>query len=481
MTETIRTGNNRLIAVLFGLLFVAVADNQMISPLLPDLMSAFDADAGQAGLLVSVYAIAAAVVSFAIGPLSDRTGRRRMLVSALIVFAAATLLCGLAWDYASMVAFRAVTGAAAGTLSLNITACIGDHFPYRRRGAAMGLVMSGYFAAMILGVPAGAYIAEAWTWRWAFGAFAAAGLLLWVPALAIIPHRAQKSGVDGAAVADGVDGVSTSSVGGAAVADGVGGTSAVDGTSSVIRAGHDVSFTGMLKGYGRFLVRTGPLAVIAASFLVSASTVGFITYVGAWLRDAYGLTTDLIGMVFLFSGLGALLGSPLAGHLSDRVGKRGIVVGSGLVMAALLAGIPWIDDLLPVVFAGFILTGIAGAFRHAPLQALVTAMAADEERGALIALKNTFAEVGIAAGTGLCGVIYVAYGYPYVGAACGVMAAAAALIVLIWVREPDEPGGPDKPEEPDEPEVPIEPEVPDESEEPDGPGGPDEPEEPGRA
>ena len=461
MTETIRTGNNRLIAVLFGLLFVAVADNQMISPLLPDLMSAFDADAGQAGLLVSVYAIAAAVVSFAIGPLSDRTGRRRMLVSALIVFAAATLLCGLAWDYASMVAFRAVTGAAAGTLSLNITACIGDHFPYRRRGAAMGLVMSGYFAAMILGVPAGAYIAEAWTWRWAFGAFAAAGLLLWVPALAIIPHRARASGVDGAAVAGGVDGV--------------GGTSAVDGTSGVIRAGRDVSFTGMVKGYGRFLVRTGPLAVIAASFLVSASTVGFITYVGAWLRDAYGLTTDLIGMVFLFSGLGALLGSPLAGHLSDRVGKRGIVVGSGLVMAALLAGIPWIDDLLPVVFAGFILTGIAGAFRHAPLQALVTAMAADEERGALIALKNTFAEVGIAAGTGLCGVIYVAFGYPYVGAACGVMAAAAALIVLIWVREPGGPGGPD------ESEVPIEPEVPDESEEPDGPGGPDEPEEPGRA
>lgn len=434
MTETIRTGDNRLIAVLFGLLFVAVADNQMISPLLPDLMSDFDADAGQAGLLVSVYAIAAAAVSFAIGPLSDRTGRRKMLVSALIVFTAATLLCGLAWNYASMVAFRAVTGAAAGTLSLNITACIGDHFPYRRRGAAMGLVMSGYFAAMILGVPAGAFIAEAWTWRWAFCAFAAAGLLLWVPALAIIPNRAHSTGVD-----------RTARMGAAAGADrtaGAGGSVSADGSAGAVPAGRDLSFIDLVRGYGRFLARTGPLAVIAASFLVSASTVGFITYVGAWLRDAYGLTTDRIGMVFLFSGLGALLGSPLAGHLSDRVGKRGIVVGSGLVMAALLAGIPWIDDLLPVVFSGFILTGIAGAFRHAPLQALVTAMASDEERGALIALKNTVAEIGIAVGTGLCGVIYVAFGYPSVGAACGVMAAAAALIVLIWVREPGETGEP---------------------------------------
>lgn len=398
MTEASRAGNNRLIGVLFGLMFVAVADNQMISPLLPDLMAAFGLGAGRAGLLVSVYAIAAAVVSFAIGPLSDRTGRRKMLIAALIVFTAATLLCGLAWDYASLVAFRAVTGAAAGVLSLNITACIGDHFPYNRRGAAMGLVMSGYFAAMILGVPAGAFVAEAWSWRWAFGAFAGAGLLLWVPALAILPHRVPA----------------------------VRGDSAAD----------------MIKGYGRFLVRTGPLAIIAASFLVSASTVGFITFVGTWLRDAYGLSTDWIGLVFLFSGLGALLGSPLAGYLSDRAGKRGVVVVSGLVMAGLLAAIPWITGLLPVVFAGFILTGIAGAFRHAPLQALVTAMASDEERGTLIALKNTVAEFGIAGGTAFCGVLYVAFGYPSVGAACGAMAAAASVVILVWVREPGEPAEP---------------------------------------
>ncbi|MCY3714693.1 MAG: MFS transporter [Gemmatimonadetes bacterium] len=421
MTDARREGNNRLIVVLFGLMFVAVADNQMISPILPDLMATFGIGAGRAGLLVSVYAIAAAVVSFAIGPLSDRTGRRKMLIAGLIVFTAATLLCGLAWDYASLVAFRAVTGAAAGVLSLNITACIGDHFPYKRRGAAMGMVMSGYFAAMILGVPAGAYVAEAWSWRWAFGVFAGAGLLLWAPALAVLPRRvptASAVGTDGAART----------------------TSA----ESAARAVHAVSLGNLASSYGRFLTRTGPLTVIAASFLVSASTVGFITYVGTWLRDVYALSTDWIGLIFLFSGLGALLGSPLAGYLSDRAGKRGVVVVSGLVMAGLLAAIPWITGLLPVVFVGFILTGIAGAFRHAPLQALVTAMASDEERGTLIALKNTVAEFGIAGGTAFCGVLYVAFGYPSVGAACGVMAAAASFVILFWVREPGEPDGPDQ-------------------------------------
>ena len=440
MTEAKQEGNNRLIAVLFGLMFVAVADNQMISPLLPDLMAAFGMGAGRAGLLVSVYAIAAAVVSFAIGPLSDRTGRRKMLIAALIVFTAATLLCGLAWDYASLVAFRAVTGAAAGLLSLNITACIGDHFPYKRRGAAMGLVMSGYFAAMILGVPAGAFVAEAWSWRWAFGAFAGAGLLLWAPALAILPHRiavVDAVGTGGAAGTGGAGGASSTV--GSEGTGGADGPSGAVGSASAAHSVQTVSVTNLARSYGRILARTGPLAVIAASFLVSASTVGFITFVGTWLRDAYELSTDWIGMVFLFSGLGALLGSPLAGYLSDRAGKRSVVAVSGLAMAGLLAAIPWITGLLPVVFAGFILTGIAGAFRHAPLQALVTSMASDEERGTLIALKNTVAEFGIAGGTVLCGVLYVAYGYPSVGAACGVMAAAASFVILIWVREP---GGP---------------------------------------
>lgn len=460
MTEASREGNNRLIGVLFGLMFVAVADNQMISPLLPDLMAAFGMGAGRAGLLVSVYAIAAAVVSFAIGPLSDRTGRRKMLIAALIVFTAATLLCGLAWDYASLVAFRAVTGAAAGALSLNITACIGDHFPYGRRGTAMGLVMSGYFAAMILGVPAGAFVAEAWSWRWAFGAFAGAGLLLWAPALVVLPHRVPANGRASTGDAAGAAGAAST----------VGTDHAVNathpaGTAQTSHAVHAVSVTSLARSYGRFLTRTGPLAVIAASFLVSASTVGFITYVGTWLRDAYGLSTDWIGMVFLFSGLGALLGSPLAGYLSDRVGKRGVVVVSGLAMAGLLATIPWITGLLPVVFAGFILTGIAGAFRHAPLQALVTAMASDEERGTLIALKNTLAEFGIAGGTALCGVLYVAFGYPIVGAACGVMAAAASFVILVWVREPGEPSEPSEPGGPDENAA---------------PGGPANPAEPGQ-
>ncbi|MEE2993786.1 MAG: MFS transporter [Gemmatimonadota bacterium] len=112
------------------------------------MMAAFDVGIRLAGLLVSTYAIAAAVASFTLGPVSDLWGRRRLLLIGLAVFAVGTLLWGLATSYATMLVFRALTGVAAGTLSLNFTAFIGDYFSYGRRGVAMGMVMSGYFAAL---------------------------------------------------------------------------------------------------------------------------------------------------------------------------------------------------------------------------------------------------------------------------------------------------------------------------------------------
>lgn len=380
-------------AVLFGTLFAAVADNQIISPLLPDIIGELNIATEKGGFLVSVYAFAAAITSFVLGPLSDRVGRKSLLMWGLATFALSTALCGAAWDFNSLLLFRGLTGGAAGAISLSITALVGDYFPYERRGRAMGIVMSGYFAAMIIGVPLGAFIASATSWRFAFYIFAVVAALLWVPQWIVIP---------------------------------------------VIKPDNPKTTTiaDSMKAYGRFLSMRGPSIAVIASLLVSASTVGFITYVGTWLRDVYGLSTDRIGLIFLASGAAALIGSPVAGVIADRLGKRLVVVTSSIVMAGCLAGIPWITANLPLVFVGFVVTGISGAFRQAPLQALITGLASDEDRGTLIALKNTFAEVGIAFGTGLSGFLYVAWGYGAVGLTSAVMAVVAAVMIGFGVMEP---------------------------------------------
>ncbi len=357
-------------------------------------MSELGIETDRGGFLVSVYALAAAAASFFLGPLSDRVGRRALLVWGLGIFAVSTALCGTAWSFESLLLFRALTGAAAGAISLSITAFIGDYFPYERRGRAMGIVMSGYFAAMIIGVPLGAFIASATSWRFVFYIFGAIAGILWIPQWVVI-------------------------------------------RSLRLPASKTRSWGESVKRYKWFLRRRGPANAVLASLLISASTVGFITYVGTWLRDAYDLSTGRIGLIFLASGTAALIGSPVAGALSDRLGKRVVVVTSSCVMAVCLMCIPWVTGNLTVVFLGFVVTGLSGAFRQAPLQALITSLESDEDRGALIALKNTFAEIGITAGAALCGYLYMMWGYMAVGSVSAAMTVAAALMISIGVPEPE--------------------------------------------
>src|SRR5439155_6102247 len=74
---------------------------------------------------------------------------------------------------------------------------------------------------------------------------------------------------------------------------------------------------------GRFLDhfrKRDRFAGIVAAFLTSGGIVGFLTYVGAWLKTSFDMGIDRIGLLFLVYGMAAVVGSPLLGWLSFRVG-----------------------------------------------------------------------------------------------------------------------------------------------------------------
>ncbi len=79
-----------VIADLFVLLFLGLADNQMIAALLPSLLGSLHVSVGVAGLLVAVYSLTAALASFVSGVLSDHYGRRRFLLFGVLLFALAS-------------------------------------------------------------------------------------------------------------------------------------------------------------------------------------------------------------------------------------------------------------------------------------------------------------------------------------------------------------------------------------------------------
>src|SRR5881397_4172166 len=148
--------------ILFGVLFLGVSDTQLVAPLLPLIASDLGITPGHAGIIVTTYSLAAAAFALLVGPVSDRVGRKKVLVSGLAVFSLASFFTYHVSTFGALVILRALTGLAAGTLSTSALSFAGDYYPYEERGRAMGILSMGYFVAFVAGVPAGALAASPW-------------------------------------------------------------------------------------------------------------------------------------------------------------------------------------------------------------------------------------------------------------------------------------------------------------------------------
>jgi len=115
-----------IIATLFGVLFLATADNQLLIPLLPTLGREFGVSVQSLGWLFSSYALAAGLFSLLLGPLSDRFGRVVFLRIGLVFFCIIAICTYLVKDYSQLFWFRTMTGLTAGLLSTCTASFIGE-------------------------------------------------------------------------------------------------------------------------------------------------------------------------------------------------------------------------------------------------------------------------------------------------------------------------------------------------------------------
>src|SRR5256714_6144176 len=174
--------------ILFGVLFLGVSDTQLVAPLLPLIAQDLNTTPGHAGIIVTTYSLAAAAFAFLAGPLSDRVGRKKVVVCGLALFASASFLTYHVSTFNALVILRAMTGLSAGTLSTCSLSFAGDYYPYNQRGRAMGVLSMGYFVAFVVGVPAGALAAARLGWQWVFACLAIGSAVGVVIAFAGLPQ-----------------------------------------------------------------------------------------------------------------------------------------------------------------------------------------------------------------------------------------------------------------------------------------------------
>ena len=382
-----------VIANLFLLLFLGLADNQMIAALLPSLVRSFGISVSTAGLLVVVYSLAAATAAFVSGTLSDHYGRRRFLLAGVGFFAAASFAAGESRTLGELMLARALTGLAAGTLSTCSVTFAADWFAYNVRGRAIGLISSAYFAAPILGVPIAAQIADRYGWRRAFLFFGALAIVVTLATLRLPQERLNPQP-----------------------------------SAEKLRVA--------ARAFRSFLARRDTVAALVIAFLVSGGLVGFLTYIGEWLNRSFGLSTRSIGLVFMLGGVVAVASAPLGGILSDRWGKRAVSIVSNILLAVAVVCVPflpWGAALLGV----FALASLGAAFRQGPLTALMTEMVPAAQRGSFIALRNIASQLGIGATAYAGGVLFQRSGYAAVTSLCAAMTAAVVILLTTHIVEPE--------------------------------------------
>ncbi|HYK87835.1 MAG TPA: MFS transporter [Acidobacteriota bacterium] len=383
----------RVVLCLFFVLFLGVADNQVISPLLPAIRAQVKRSSSDMGLLFTGYSVCAGLSVLLWGPLSDVFGRKRGLIAGLLIFSLGSLISSLAADFQTLMLGRIVTGMGASMLSLNTISYAADFFPYSSRGWAMGSIMSSYFAALILGVPLGSWIGDKLGWNAVFGTTCTLALVLLMTTQFLLP-----------------------------------------GQSPGQPQSTEVLLVRQIRTYASFLRGGKTFGALLSSFCASAGMMGFLAFIGVWLHDDFGIPGKKIGLVFLASGTAALLASPLAGSLSDRIGKRVQFILSNLSLALLLFLLPnlrW----GPRLFGVFAAISLAAAFRQGPMEALLTEVVPANYRGSFIALKNSFSQVGIGLAALVSGLLFEHSGYSAVCFLGALFNLAAAGGMLFFVRE----------------------------------------------
>ena len=389
-----------IIVPLWLAVFVVSCQLFVVAPLLPliqnELLNASTPTDFALGLLGSAYSIALAISTLIVGPVSDRVGRRKVLVVGTALIAVMLFLHSFARHYESLLLVRALSGMACGVYSGSMVAFVGDYFPYNRRGWATGWIMTGVAAGQVIGTPAAILLANTYGFQAPFVAFGGLIAIASVMAWRWFPQP------------------------------------------NVEYDTAPLSPTAVLNSYVQLLRNPGPRAGAILYFLLFLSIGLFLFFFPKWLEEDIGISVQQLALLFVVGGIGLTVGTIIGGMLSDRLGRKPILILACLALAVLLPfATLWITGLASAtVFITIVL--ILGAMRTGPIMALLTALTAQAKRGTMMGLAVASGQVGLGVATAVAGWLYQNPGFLY-----NILSGAVAVLlmaVVVWrmVSEPTE-------------------------------------------
>jgi predicted MFS family arabinose efflux permease len=186
------------LAVLTFVYVINFIDRQLLSILAKPIQDELHLSDSQLGRIGGLYfALFYCLIAIPVGWLADKTNRVRVLAFACALWSAATIACGMSASYLQLVLARMAVGVGEAGGVPPSYAILSDYFPPGRRAAALGAYNMGPAIGQALGVALGASIAVAFSWRHAFVALGAVGVVTAFLVVMLV-REPQKGGLDGA-------------------------------------------------------------------------------------------------------------------------------------------------------------------------------------------------------------------------------------------------------------------------------------------
>ena len=400
-----------------------VLDTSIASVALPHIAGSLSASVDEATWVLTSYLVANAIILPASGWFSLKFGRKRFLITCIVIFTVSSFLCGAASNLGMILVARAIQGAGGGALQPLSQAILLESFPPKKRGLAMAVYGFGVVVAPVLGPTLGGWLTDTYSWRWAFyinipiGIFAIMmimrfvhdpeyikqakpgkldtigfGLLaIWLGALQIVLDKGQEDDWFGAiwirwAVAILI----------------------ITFIAFIIR---EFSHSKPLVDLRVFRHRNFAIGTLLIG-LFGATIYGLVTLLPLFYQELLGYTAFNAGWAVSPRGIGAICAMPILGVLTSKMDNRWLIAFgfalfgvSSIWFSDINLGIGQFALLVPIILSGF---GSGCIF--VPLSTTAMAGLGNEEIGNAAGLYNLMRNIGGGIGISVVNTIVARHG-----------------------------------------------------------------------
>ena len=373
----------------------------IVMPLGPVLKNLWKIDSTQFSRIVSLFSIGAFISAMACIAFVDRFDRKKVLLTVYAGFTIGTFLCGLSQSYHQLLAARFLTGLFGGIGGSVILSMVGDYIAPERRGQAMGILMTGFALASVVGVPGGLWLASHYQWHTPFIVVASLCTIVFALAFFLVPPFTGHL------------------------------------KNGVVKQNAKTILINVFSDVNKRWALLFAALLIMSHFSIIPFLTDFCTF-----NLGIDYKTD-VPLVYIAGGILTVFVSPIVGKLSDKFGRLKVFTILTILAIIPLTFIPnmyttnfWI--ILPICCTLFIFSGS----RMVVGSAQITSTATPQERGSFMIVNSSIQQLGTGIISALGGAIVSndaskrVIDYPILGY-IGVGLAIAALLVFRKIKSRD--------------------------------------------